>query len=152
MRFLFFTWYIRFILAVGNRWACQLKKPHQFADFFMLQNPTSFSHFSTGSNQMLPVLEHSKRAKNSLIFQKCAKCTLTLMSNYEIIFDYKFRFYTSKMNWIRHLLYFSSIILSFGQCVCLKINIPKGNYWILRIGVVASCQKLGIIEKQNMSS
>ena len=35
---------------------------------------------------MLPVLEHSKRAKNSLIFQKCAKCTLTLMSNYEINF------------------------------------------------------------------
>ena len=27
----------------------------------------------------------------------------------------------------------------------LKINIPKGNDWILRIGVVASCQKLGII-------
>ena len=33
---------------------------------------------------MLPVLEHSKRAKNSLIFQKCAKYTLTLMSNYEM--------------------------------------------------------------------
>ena len=29
--------------------------------------------------------------------------------------------------------------------ICLKINIPKGNYWILRIGVVASCQKLVII-------
>ena len=28
---------------------------------------------------------------------------------------------------------------------CLKINITKGNYWILTIGVVASCQKLGII-------
>ena len=28
---------------------------------------------------------------------------------------------------------------------CLRINIPKGNYWILRIGVVLSCQKLGII-------
>ena len=27
----------------------------------------------------------------------------------------------------------------------LKIFIPKGNNWILRIGVVASCQKLGII-------
>ena len=27
---------------------------------------------------------------------------------------------------------------------CRKINIPKGNYWILRIGVGASCQKLGI--------
>ena len=27
----------------------------------------------------------------------------------------------------------------------LKINIPKGNYRILRIGVVASCQKLDII-------
>ena len=28
---------------------------------------------------------------------------------------------------------------------CLKINIPKGNYWILRIGVMGRCQKLGII-------
>ena len=28
---------------------------------------------------------------------------------------------------------------------CLKINIPKGNYWILRIGVMASFQILGII-------
>ena len=27
----------------------------------------------------------------------------------------------------------------------LKMNIPKRNSWILRIGVVASCQKLGII-------
>ena len=26
----------------------------------------------------------------------------------------------------------------------IKINIPKGKYWILRIGGVASCQKLGI--------
>ena len=28
---------------------------------------------------------------------------------------------------------------------CLKINLPKGNYWILWVGVVASYQKLGII-------
>ena len=28
---------------------------------------------------------------------------------------------------------------------CLKINIPKGNDLILRIGVVESCQKLGIV-------
>ena len=28
---------------------------------------------------------------------------------------------------------------------CLRINMPKGNHWILRICVVASCQKLGII-------
>ena len=35
---------------------------------------------------MLPVLEPLKRAKKSLIFQKCAKCTLTLKSNYEINF------------------------------------------------------------------
>ena len=38
----------------------------------------------------------------------------------KLIFDYKFRFYTSKMNEIClycHLLYFSSIILSFGHCV-----------------------------------
>ena len=37
----------------------------------------------------------------------------------KLIFDYKFRFYTSKMNEIClhcHLLYFSSIILSFGHC------------------------------------
>ena len=25
---------------------------------------------------------------------------------------------------------------------CLKINIPKENYWILRIGVMGSCQKV----------
>ena len=38
----------------------------------------------------------------------------------KLIFDDKFRFYTSKMNEIClqcHLLYFSLIILSFGQCV-----------------------------------
>ena len=38
----------------------------------------------------------------------------------KLIFDYKFRFYTSKMNEIClhcHWLYFSSIILCFGQCV-----------------------------------
>ena len=28
---------------------------------------------------------------------------------------------------------------------CPKINIPKGNYWILRIGVMGRCQILGII-------
>ena len=28
---------------------------------------------------------------------------------------------------------------------CLKINILKGNDWILRIGVVASIKKFGII-------
>ena len=28
---------------------------------------------------------------------------------------------------------------------CLKINIPKGNYWILSIGVMARSQKSGII-------
>ena len=27
----------------------------------------------------------------------------------------------------------------------LKINMPKGSYQVLRIGVVVSCQKLGII-------
>ena len=25
---------------------------------------------------------------------------------------------------------------------CLKISIPKGNYWILRIGVMGRCQKM----------
>merc|ERR1712051_740363 len=34
-----------------------------------------FKHFSTGSNQMLHVLEHSKIA---LFSKKCAKCTLRL--------------------------------------------------------------------------
>ena len=36
----------------------------------------------------------------------------------KLIFDYKFRFYTSKLNEIClhcHWLYFSSIIMSFGQ-------------------------------------
>ena len=28
---------------------------------------------------------------------------------------------------------------------CLRINILKGNYWILRIGLVGRCQKLAII-------
>ena len=28
---------------------------------------------------------------------------------------------------------------------CLRINIFKGNYWILRIGLMGRCQKLGII-------
>ena len=28
---------------------------------------------------------------------------------------------------------------------CLKIDIPKGNYWILRIGLMERCQKSGII-------
>ena len=33
----------------------------------------------------------------------------------------------------------------FRKFFLLKINIPKGNKSILRMGVVASCQKLGII-------
>ena len=28
---------------------------------------------------------------------------------------------------------------------CLKINIPKGNYLTLRIGVMGRCQELGIV-------
>ena len=35
---------------------------------------------------------------------------------------------------------------------CLKINIPIGNDWILRIGKVASCQKLGIILEKKVIS
>ena len=31
----------------------------------------------------------------------------------------------------------------------LKINIPKGNYWILRIGVVGRCQKVPKLVFQN---
>ena len=36
--------------------------------------------------QLLEYQDYPKIAKNSLIFQKCAKSTLTLMSNYEINF------------------------------------------------------------------
>ena len=50
----------------------------------------------------------------------------------KLIFDYKFRFYTSKMNEIClhcHLLYFSSIILRFGQCAATIIkNSFQGMY------------------------
>ena len=28
---------------------------------------------------------------------------------------------------------------------CLRINILKGNHWILRIGLMGRCQKLGIV-------
>ena len=34
---------------------------------------------------MLPVLEHSKIAKNSLIFQTCAKCTLLVINSYSTL-------------------------------------------------------------------
>ena len=39
---------------------------------------------------------------------------------------------------------FSSGGYKIRNILCLRINIPKGNYWILRIGAVASCQKLRI--------
>ena len=75
---------------------------------------------------MLPVLEQSKSAKNSLIFQKCAKCILTLMfNNMKLISDYTFRFHTSKMNEIClhcHWLYFSSIT------VCTQYNCLPGQF------------------------
>ena len=29
--------------------------------------------------------------------------------------------------------------------LCLRINIPIGNYWVLRIGVLVTCQKLDIV-------
>ena len=67
------------------------------------------------------VVASAEVLEKSQIFQKCAKCTLTLMSN----FDYKFRFYTSKLNEIClhcHCLYFSSMILSFGQGVITLIE------------------------------
>ena len=41
-------------------------------------------------------------------------------------------------------LVFKRVIQKWKDC-CLKINIPIGNDWTLRIGVVASCQNLGII-------
>ena len=33
--------------------------------------------------------------------------------------------------------------------VCLKINIPKGNYWILRIDVTGRCQKVSKFDFQS---
>ena len=56
------------------------------------------------------------------------------------IFDYKFRFYTSKLNEIClqcHLLYFSSIILSFGQCVLAKNS--KYTNWTLKARELFFC-------------
>ena len=35
---------------------------------------------------------------------------------------------------------------------CLKINIPKGNYWILRIGVMGRCQKMPKFDFQSQFS
>ena len=35
---------------------------------------------------------------------------------------------------------------------CLKINTPKGNDWILRIGVMGSCQKVPWFDFQNQFS
>ena len=35
---------------------------------------------------------------------------------------------------------------------CLKINIPKGNYWILRIGVGGRCQKVPKFDFQSQFS
>ena len=40
---------------------------------------------------------------------------------------------------------FSSGVHKIRKIFCLRINIPKGNYWILQIGLLARCQKLGII-------
>ena len=85
-----------------------------------------FECSSAGNIWLLPVLKCLKRAKNILIFQKCAKCTQTLRSNHEINFDYKLRFYISKMNEIClrcHWFYFSSIILSFGQCALPRFDL-----------------------------
>ena len=35
---------------------------------------------------------------------------------------------------------------------CLKINIPKGSYWILRIGVMGKCQKVPKFDFQSQFS
>ena len=62
---------------------------------------------------------------------------IILMSNYEINFwIYIFRFYTSKINEIClhcHWLYFSSIILSFGQC-----NVGSQNIYDLQCTYAAT--------------
>ena len=40
---------------------------------------------------------------------------------------------------------FSSGVHKIRKIFFLRINIPKGNYWILQIGLMGRCQKLGII-------
>ena len=68
----------------------------------------------------------------------------------KLIFDYKFRFYTSKMNEIClhcHLLYFSSIILSFGQCVrWARLSIIT---FIIKYVVSATRYRTGILLKSD---
>ena len=59
----------------------------------------------------------------------------------KLIFDYKFRFYTSKMNEIClhcHWLYFSSIILSFGQCAGDKVWLIHLLSSVINLGTVIS--------------
>ena len=69
------------------------------------------------SNQMLPVLEHSKRAKKSLIFQKCAKCTLTLMSNYKINLD------STYQESMKFAFIFTCSIFLQSNCVSDNVNL-----------------------------
>ena len=40
---------------------------------------------------------------------------------------------------------FSNVGVQNWKDFCLKLNIPKGNDWILSIGIMASYQKLGIV-------
>ena len=36
------------------------------------------------------------------------------------------------------------------ETFCLKLNIPKENFWILRIGLMGRCQKLGVISESKV--
>ena len=88
-------------------------------------------HCQQGSvNLQQLVVASAEVLEKSQIFQKCAKCTLTLMSNYEINVSLQIQILHIKIEWNCHWLYFSSIIMSFGQsdpsaCVVKSINL----YW-----------------------
>ena len=66
-----------------------------------------------------------------------------------------------KLNWNDVVFYpiygsrgcrvFKQGIQNYKEC-CLKINIPKGNYWILRIGVMGRCQKVPKFDVQSQFS
>ena len=66
---------------------------------------------------MLPVQEHSKITKNSPIYQKCAKCTLTLMSNYKINLD------STYQESMKFAFIFTCSIFLQSNCVSDNVNL-----------------------------
>ena len=73
---------------------------------------TKLNYYLCIPNSIWPVtsVASTRVLKNSTIFSKNAKITLTLMSKENFIFHYKFRFYTSNLSefWLHcHLLGFS---------------------------------------------